>query len=106
MRAHHKVWQSIFERDRGICQYCGADLLGSFSAYWSATVDHVLAVSAGGGDEPENLRLCCNGCNGLLSRSGQLTTFEERKALVKRRISEEYAGFVEWRKHLGREYNL
>jgi len=102
MRVHHKLWRQVFQRDKGFCQYCGADLLRSFSMYWSATVDHVLAVSAGGQDTLENLKLSCTGCNGLLSRSAALSTFEDRKALVRKRIAEEHNGFVEWRKHLGR----
>jgi len=102
MRVHHEIWRQAFERDNGICQYCGADLLSTFSAYWSATVDHVIAVSAGGTDDPSNLKLCCTGCNGLLSRSGHLTTHEDRRALVRSRISEEQQGYVEWCTHLGR----
>jgi HNH endonuclease len=103
MRVHYKLWQQVFERDNGICQYCDADILSSFSTYWSATVDHVLAVSVGGEDTLENLKLSCTGCNGLLSRSGALITFEDRKALVIKRIAEEHNGFTEWRKHLGRD---
>jgi hypothetical protein len=106
MRVHHTLWRQVFERDNGICQYCHADLLSSFSTYWSATVDHVLAVSARGEDTQKNLKLCCTGCNGLLSRSAALTTFEVRKALVTKRISEEHAGFMEWRAHLGRSTTI
>lgn len=102
MRVHHKIWQQVFERDNGKCQYCDSDLLSSFSTYWSATVDHVVAVSVGGDDNHENLKLCCTGCNGLLSRSGPLTTFEERRAHVQRRIADEHNGYMEWRLHLGR----
>lgn len=102
MRVHHSIWRTIFERDIGICQYCDADLLSSFSAYWSATVDHVTAVVAGGTDDLKNLRLCCSGCNGLLSRSGLLTTHADRRELVQRRINEEQQGYVKWREHLAR----
>lgn len=102
MRVHHKTWQKVFERDNAICQYCDGDLLATFSTYWSATVDHVVAVAAGGADDPDNLRLCCTGCNGLLSRSSALTTHAERRALVQRRIAEEQQGYMEWRAHLGR----
>ena len=102
MRVHHSTWRKVFERDNGICQYCDADLLSSFSTYWSATVDHVVAVATGGTDELDNLRLCCTGCNGLLSRSGLLTTHADRRELVQRRIDEEQEGYAEWREHLGR----
>lgn len=102
MRVDPAIWRQVFERDNGICQYCDADLLSTFSAYWSATVDHVLAVAADGTDDPSNLKLCCTGCNGLLSRSAHLKTPEDRRTLVQRRISEEQQGYVEWRRHLGR----
>ena len=103
MRVHHSVWKAVFDRDNGICQYCDADLLSSFSTYWSATVDHVLAVSAGGSDDIENLKLACTGCNCLLSRSGSLTSHEQRRAYVQKRIAEELAGYNDWRQHLSRD---
>jgi 5-methylcytosine-specific restriction endonuclease McrA len=96
MRVPGKIWQQVFERDKGICQYCEINLLDSFSSYWSATVDHVVAVAAGGGDEVENLVLACPACNGMLSRSGKLTTVSERKAFVTHKISKEMEGFNEW----------
>lgn len=102
MKVHHKIWQQVFERDNGICQYCDVDLLGSFAAYWSATVDHVTGVCVGGTDDPCNLKLCCTGCNGLLSRSGGLTTWDARRAYVQKRIAEEHDGYVQWQRHLGR----
>lgn len=76
------TWHKVFERDRGCCRYCGVDLLANFSAYCSATVDHVIARSAGGTDDLSNLVLACSGCNGHLSRSGALRTFEERKSFA------------------------
>jgi 5-methylcytosine-specific restriction endonuclease McrA len=48
MRISAPVWNQVFERDNGCCQYCGADLLVSRAAFSSAQVDHVHAVAAGG----------------------------------------------------------
>jgi 5-methylcytosine-specific restriction endonuclease McrA len=76
------LWHQVFDRDRGYCRYCDADLLASFSAYCSADVDHLLARSAGGPSTLENLVLACRGCNTSLSRAAHLRTFEERKAYV------------------------
>ena len=101
MRVRAKTWRQVFERDKGICQYCEINLLGSFSSYWSATVDHVVAVAAGGGDELENLVLACPACNGLLSRSEQLTTFADRKAFIMKRTAEEIDGYTDWCKLSG-----
>lgn len=77
-----KTWTAVFERDRGICRYCAADLLASFPAFCSATVDHLRSRSRGGLHEPSNLVLACPACNTMLSRAGHLQTFEERKAFL------------------------
>lgn len=96
MTVDPKLWRAVFERDRGVCQYCGVDLLASFSSYWSATVDHVVAVSVGGGDSLENLVLSCPACNGMLCRSGSLISIEERRKFVAARRSAELQGYKEW----------
>jgi len=96
MRVSSAVWRHVFTRDRGRCQYCGVDLLRSFSAYWSATVDHLVAVSARGNDKPKNLKLACPACNAMLSRGAKLKTFAERKAFIKSRQAEELGGYREW----------
>jgi len=83
MRISSKVWNQVFERDNGYCQYCGADLLVSRATYSAAQVDHVHAVAAGGElEELGNLKLACAICNGSLSRYNHLTTFEARKAIM------------------------
>lgn len=45
--------KTIYERDKGICQYTGQQL-----SYGKSTLDHVLAKSKGGKDTFENLVLC------------------------------------------------
>jgi hypothetical protein len=84
----------VFKRDRFSCRYCGTPtippiILRVFSAlypvefpfdphwntrvshiaYWSvsASVDHVLARSTGGGDDIDNLVTACWSCNQLKS---------------------------------------
>ena len=88
MRVDVGTWEEVFKRDKGFCQYCGIDLLSSFSAFHSATVDHVIAVAAGRSDDASNLVLSCPSCNSILSRSSSLKTFEQRKQLVLKRIEE------------------
>ena len=90
------IWRAVFERDRGVCRYCDVDLLASFSAYWSATVDHVHAVAVGGRDSLDNLVLSCPACNGMLCRSGALLSIEERKAFVANRREQEQLGYEHW----------
>jgi len=92
MRIPATVWDKVFERDKGYCQYCGTDLLVSRATYSAAQVDHVHAVAAGGAmEELDNLKLACAICNGSLSRYNHLTTFEARKAIMdeKNKVHEE-----------------
>jgi 5-methylcytosine-specific restriction endonuclease McrA len=94
MRISAKVWDQVFERDKGFCQYCGADLLISRATYSAAQVDHVHAVAAGGElEELENLRLACTICNGSLSRYNNLTTFDARKAHMDKKNEVHEANF-------------
>jgi 5-methylcytosine-specific restriction endonuclease McrA len=79
MKAGDDLWHQVFERDRGICQYCQMDLLQDFQHYQLSSVDHVLSQSIGGEDCLNNLALCCNGCNTRLSRAHHLTTVEARR---------------------------
>jgi len=90
-----KIWREVFCRDNGRCQYCNADLLCSFSTYWSATVDHVIPRCENGSDDKENLKLACPACNAILSRT-KLKTYEERKKYVISRIANQIDGFNEW----------
>lgn len=48
----------ILRRDNYTCRYCGAS-----SPDATLTVDHVVAITLGGGDEPNNLVTACNDCN-------------------------------------------
>lgn len=96
MVVNPKIWQKIFERDKGICKYCDFDLLSSFATYWVATVDHIKHRSDDGDDSDENLVLACPACNGMLSRSKDKTTIEERRKFVQQRIKDEHQGYMEW----------
>lgn len=48
----------ILRRDNYTCRYCGASAPDA-----TLTVDHVIPVVLGGGDEPSNLVTACRGCN-------------------------------------------
>lgn len=85
MRVPWELWDQVWDRDNGFCKYCSVDLAASFNLWMSATVDHVIAVSAGGPSNIENLVLCCSACNSMLSRSGDLQTFEERRSFLEKR---------------------
>jgi hypothetical protein len=96
MRISAKTWHKVFVRDNGYCQYCGEDLLISRATFAGAQVDHVLAVANGGQDLLENLKLACPTCNGTLSCSNHVTTFEERKALIEQKLVVHNKNYQEW----------
>lgn len=58
----------LFERDGWTCKYCGDGVTRE-----NSTLDHVLPVSKGGTNDPENLATCCFICNSI--KSGR--TYEE-----------------------------
>jgi HNH endonuclease len=62
-RAH--VVAELVERDGDRCWYCGCTFAEQDRA---CTIDHVLPVSRGGGNELANLRLACSYCNGRRAR--------------------------------------
>jgi 5-methylcytosine-specific restriction endonuclease McrA len=65
------IRQAVFERDQGICRYCGCEPRPYEQCFgWKRTrkmsgweVDHVVPKSRGGSDELENLVLACAWCN-------------------------------------------
>jgi 5-methylcytosine-specific restriction endonuclease McrA len=63
-RTWRKIRERILIRDAYLCQYCGND---------ANTVDHVLPVSRGGTDEPDNLLAACTRCNS--SRGNRMNGF-------------------------------
>jgi len=54
-RQWSKIRERILIRDGRCCQYCGAED--------ATTVDHVIPISKGGTDEPDNLVAACTRCN-------------------------------------------
>jgi len=53
-RAWMELRQRVMDRDRWLCQNCGAP---------GHHVDHIIPVSKGGGDTMDNLRALCAACN-------------------------------------------
>lgn len=51
---------SIWRRDGFRCTYCG---ISAFDKGVTLEVDHVIPVSRGGTDDPENLTTACRPCN-------------------------------------------
>jgi hypothetical protein len=54
----------IFRRDGHTCRYCGAS-----APDVKLTIDHVVPIALGGGDDPDNLVTACAECNAGKSSS-------------------------------------
>lgn len=91
------VRRFIWERDGGNCRYCGCALL-----FNETSIDHVLAVTKGGTDDPGNLALSCWECN--LSKGDReapnINRFKENRARAKRRQWPYRPGDLRWEKEI------
>lgn len=65
----------IWQKSDGICWYCGVDLI----PWKSFSVDHLIPISKGGGDEYANVVPCCRKCN-IGKRDRNLEEFREKLA--------------------------
>jgi hypothetical protein len=58
----------VRERAKSRCEYCRAPEIITGGPF---EVDHIVPQASGGGDEPENLALCCKSCN--IRKSGHIS---------------------------------
>lgn len=58
MAVSRRLRFEILRRDGHTCRYCGAK-----APDVQLTVDHVVPIALGGGDDPSNLVTACQGCN-------------------------------------------
>jgi hypothetical protein len=58
MPVSRRLRYEVLRRDSHTCRYCGAQ-----APDVKLTVDHVIPVTLGGGDEPKNLVTACADCN-------------------------------------------
>jgi hypothetical protein len=52
--------KAIRSRAGGLCEYCRCQERFATEGF---SVEHILPVQAGGGNDPDNLALACQGCN-------------------------------------------
>lgn len=74
MAVSKRLRHEVMKRDNFTCRYCR-------STEGVLTIDHVVPVTLGGTDEPDNLVACCTDCNaGKSSTSPSEGTVEDVKA--------------------------
>ncbi|MCU0482635.1 MAG: HNH endonuclease [Anaerolineae bacterium] len=54
-----QIRQQVIDRANGLCEYCHT----SKKMIVSLEIDHIMPVSLGGDNNPNNLSACCQGCN-------------------------------------------
>lgn len=64
MAVSKRTRYEVLRRDNHACRYCGASAPDA-----KLTVDHVMPVALGGGDDPTNLVTACRDCNAGKSSS-------------------------------------
>lgn len=83
----------ILRRDGHTCRYCGAK-----APDVTLTVDHVIPVALGGGDEPSNLVTACAACNGGKSSVPADATIVEDVDATALRFAQAMEKAAEWRR--------
>lgn len=77
--------KNIFKRDKYTCQYCGIDLCEK-----SATIDHIIPKSKGGGSTWTNMIASCKDCNLFKGNRSP----KEAKMDIKSKPKEPSYGFI------------
>jgi len=77
--------KNIFKRDKYTCQYCGIDLCEK-----SATIDHIIPKSKGGGSTWTNMIASCKDCNLFKGNRSP----KEAKMDIKNKPKEPSYGFI------------
>ncbi|NBO36560.1 HNH endonuclease, partial [bacterium] len=77
--------KNVFKRDNYVCQYCGIDLCDK-----TATIDHILPKSKGGGSTWVNMVTSCKDCN--LAKGNK--TLKEAKMNLRTKPKEPAYGFL------------
>ena len=59
------IAESVFSRDNWICQLCYSPIDPELprNDYWGATIDHIIPISKGGPDSPDNVQAAHWVCN-------------------------------------------
>lgn len=66
--------RALFCREKGLCALCKCDLSSMLHVHGKLAVDHIVPVALYGINDPTNLQLLCESCNGKKSGSDIVTS--------------------------------
>ncbi len=84
------IKSALFAEQHGLCTYCGIDMTRRKEfglEHRQATIDHIIASSNLGLDDPVNMTLCCLHCN-RHKRSHTVATLRRMADVMERLIFE------------------
>jgi 5-methylcytosine-specific restriction endonuclease McrA len=59
--------RALFCREKGLCAICKSDLSSIFHTHGKLAIDHIVPVAKFGVNDPTNLQILCENCNGKKS---------------------------------------
>ncbi|MHC8361755.1 HNH endonuclease [Pseudomonas sp. LS2P72] len=59
--------RALFCREKGLCAICKSDLTSLFHVCGKLAIDHIVPIALNGVNDPTNLQILCESCNGKKS---------------------------------------
>lgn len=66
--------RALFCREKGLCAICKADLTSLHHVNGKLAIDHIVPIALNGVNDPTNLQILCEGCNGKKSGTEVVTS--------------------------------
>ncbi|HAV1378311.1 TPA: HNH endonuclease [Vibrio parahaemolyticus] len=66
--------RALFCREKGLCAICKSDLSSMFHTHGKLAIDHIVPIALNGVNDPTNLQILCQTCNGQKSGSSIKTS--------------------------------
>ena len=66
--------RALFCREKGLCAICKADLTSLHHVTGKLAIDHIVPIALNGVNDPTNLQVLCEGCNGKKSGTEVVTS--------------------------------
>lgn len=66
--------RALFCREKGLCAICKSDLTSLYHVHGKLAVDHIVPIALNGVNDPTNLQILCERCNGKKSGTEVVTS--------------------------------